>query len=104
MAKKLGKKARKFAHKHLQGGAKRSRKLRSQFNRRTRKGPFFRAPLPAPLLAWLLIRALAFVLLLIQVGRAGRTTTGWTATRRCAGATPSCISFFLSASAHALFT
>lgn len=34
---KLGKKARKFAHKHLQGGAKRSRKLRSQFNRRTRK-------------------------------------------------------------------
>ncbi|VAI12400.1 nucleolar complex-associated protein 2-like isoform X1 [Triticum urartu] len=37
MAKKLGKKARKFAHKHLQGGAKRSRKLRSQFNRRTRK-------------------------------------------------------------------
>jgi hypothetical protein len=36
---KLGKKARKFAHKHLQGGAKRSRKLRSQFNRRTRKGP-----------------------------------------------------------------
>ncbi|KAM0824527.1 hypothetical protein ACQ4PT_070147 [Festuca glaucescens] len=37
MAKKLGKKARKFAHKHLQGGAKRSRKLRSHFNRRTRK-------------------------------------------------------------------
>uniref|UniRef100_A0ACD6A7H4 Uncharacterized protein n=1 Tax=Avena sativa TaxID=4498 RepID=A0ACD6A7H4_AVESA len=37
MAKKLGKKARKFARKHLQGGAKRSRKLRSQFNRRTRK-------------------------------------------------------------------
>ncbi|KAM0899822.1 hypothetical protein ACQ4PT_021054 [Festuca glaucescens] len=37
MAKKLGKKARKFAHKHLQGGAKRSRKLRSQFNRRSLK-------------------------------------------------------------------
>uniref|UniRef100_A0A0A9DDY3 Uncharacterized protein n=1 Tax=Arundo donax TaxID=35708 RepID=A0A0A9DDY3_ARUDO len=39
MAKKLGKKARKFARKHLQTAAKRNRKIRSQFNhRRTRRG------------------------------------------------------------------
>ncbi|KAG8093654.1 hypothetical protein GUJ93_ZPchr0012g21658 [Zizania palustris] len=38
MAKKLGKKARKFAHKNLQSVAKRNRKLRSQFVRRPRRG------------------------------------------------------------------
>ena len=34
MAKKLGKKARKFARKNLQSAAKRNRKIRNQFNRR----------------------------------------------------------------------
>ncbi|XP_006664363.1 nucleolar complex protein 2 homolog [Oryza brachyantha] len=38
MAKKLGKKARKFARKHLQSAAKRNRKQRSQFVRRPRRG------------------------------------------------------------------
>ncbi|KAK3157439.1 hypothetical protein QOZ80_2AG0122310 [Eleusine coracana subsp. coracana] len=39
MAKKLGKKARKFARKHLQTAAKRNRKIRNQFNnRRPRRG------------------------------------------------------------------
>jgi nucleolar complex protein 2 len=38
MAKKLGKKARKFARKHLQSAAKRNRKQRSQFARRPRRG------------------------------------------------------------------
>ncbi|KAL6846905.1 hypothetical protein ACP4OV_022758 [Aristida adscensionis] len=40
MAKKLGKKARKFARKHLQTAAKRNRKIRAQFthNRRPRRG------------------------------------------------------------------
>jgi hypothetical protein len=45
---KLGKKARKFARKHLQTAAKRNRKIRNQFNnRRPRRGPC------APLLAFL---------------------------------------------------
>jgi hypothetical protein len=36
---KLGKKARKFARKHLQVAAKRNRKIRNQFNnRRPRRG------------------------------------------------------------------
>ncbi|KAG2630923.1 nucleolar complex protein 2 homolog isoform X2 [Panicum virgatum] len=39
MAKKLGKKARKFARKNLQSAAKRNRKIRNQFNhRRPRRG------------------------------------------------------------------
>ncbi|CAN6339096.1 unnamed protein product [Urochloa humidicola] len=39
MAKKLGKKARKFAKKNLQSAAKRNRKIRNQFNhRRPRRG------------------------------------------------------------------
>uniref|UniRef100_A0A0D9XX60 Nucleolar complex protein 2 homolog n=1 Tax=Leersia perrieri TaxID=77586 RepID=A0A0D9XX60_9ORYZ len=38
MAKKLGKKARKFARKNLQSVAKRNRKQRSQFVRRPRRG------------------------------------------------------------------
>lgn len=38
MAKNLGKKARKFARKHLQSAAKRNRKQRSQFARRPRRG------------------------------------------------------------------
>ncbi|KAL6643719.1 hypothetical protein ACP70R_018485 [Stipagrostis hirtigluma subsp. patula] len=39
MAKKLGKKARKFARKHLQTAAKRNRKIRAQFtHRRPRRG------------------------------------------------------------------
>jgi hypothetical protein len=46
MAKKLGKKARKFARKNLQSTAKRNRKIRNQFNhRRPRRGeppPSFR--------------------------------------------------------------
>lgn len=39
MAKKLGKKARKFARKNLQSAAKRNRKIRNQINyRRPRRG------------------------------------------------------------------
>ncbi|KAF0889226.1 hypothetical protein E2562_022478 [Oryza meyeriana var. granulata] len=38
MAKKLGKKARKFARKNLQSAAKRNRKQRAQFARRPRRG------------------------------------------------------------------
>jgi hypothetical protein len=37
MAKKLGKKARKFARKNLQSAAKRNRKIRNQFKHR--RGP-----------------------------------------------------------------
>lgn len=57
MAKKLGKKARKFARKNLQSAAKRNRKIRNQFNhRRPRRGePHIVPPdqLRLRLLAWL---------------------------------------------------
>ena len=56
MAKKLGKKARKFARKNLQSAAKRNRKIRNQFNhRRPRRGEP-EPPLPCLPLACLAVR------------------------------------------------
>ncbi|CAD6258394.1 unnamed protein product [Miscanthus lutarioriparius] len=61
MAKKLGKKARKFARKNLQSAAKRNRKIRNQFNHR--RGPRRGESLPPTLLT---------CACLFGCGRAGR--------------------------------
>lgn len=61
MAKKLGKKARKFARKNLQSAAKRNRKIRNQFNHRRgpRRGESLALCPPrfSPALACLAVRA-----------------------------------------------